>query len=144
MRTDALDLISTLARMTTPTDGIGDSDAADEIMAELDDETLCGAASTLFDVIRKARSLVVLPYRIKVESLASGRTFYLTRNINGGILFYDRTETPNALSNLVGSNAAELRFRCEDAIDADAAIRAIETALASDGWDITKYRFTKL
>lgn len=54
-------IIDQLARMTTPTDGVTDADKADDIMADLDDATLCGDATTLYDMIRKAREIVAKP-----------------------------------------------------------------------------------
>jgi hypothetical protein len=52
------EIIATLARMDTPTDGITDQDQADEIMADLDDERLCSDASALYELIRAARKLL--------------------------------------------------------------------------------------
>jgi hypothetical protein len=53
----ANEIIATLARMDTPTDGITDQNQADEIMADLDDERLCSDASALYALIRAARKL---------------------------------------------------------------------------------------
>jgi hypothetical protein len=53
----ACKLVSTLARMDTPTDGVEDEEKRDDIMAELDDERLCSDASALYELIREARAL---------------------------------------------------------------------------------------
>lgn len=53
----ACKLVSTLARMDTPTDGVEDEEKADDIMADLDDERLCSDASALYALIREAREL---------------------------------------------------------------------------------------
>lgn len=49
--------IETIASMTTPTDGVSDSAEAEEILAELDDHSLCHAAKTFFALVREARKL---------------------------------------------------------------------------------------
>lgn len=63
-------LLRALANMTTPVDRIMDAVAngdmsrdhaeleCDEIMSELDDETLCSDASALYALIRKAREIL--------------------------------------------------------------------------------------
>ncbi|ARQ95246.1 hypothetical protein [Bradyrhizobium phage BDU-MI-1] len=53
----ACKLVSQLARMDTPTDGVDDEDKADDIMADLDDERLCSDATALYEMIREARRL---------------------------------------------------------------------------------------
>jgi hypothetical protein len=53
----ACKLVSTLARMDTPTDGVEDEEKRDDIMADLDDERLCSNASALYELIREARRL---------------------------------------------------------------------------------------
>lgn len=53
---NAFCIVEQLSRMTTPTDGVDDKDAAEDIMADLDDETLCDSASTLYAMIRLARA----------------------------------------------------------------------------------------
>jgi hypothetical protein len=53
----ACKLVSTLARMDTPTDGVEDEEKRDDIMADLDDERLCSDASALYALIREAREL---------------------------------------------------------------------------------------
>jgi ABC-type oligopeptide transport system substrate-binding subunit len=55
---DLLTLVGTLARMTTPTDGVTDQEEVEGIMADLDDETLCSDATALYEMIRKARKIV--------------------------------------------------------------------------------------
>jgi hypothetical protein len=53
----ACKLVSTLARMDTPTDGVTDEEKAHDIMADLDDERLCSDAGALYELIREARAL---------------------------------------------------------------------------------------
>lgn len=50
-------IIEMLARMTTPTDGVTDMNKQSEILADLDDQTLCDDANTLYDLIRQAREI---------------------------------------------------------------------------------------
>jgi spore cortex formation protein SpoVR/YcgB (stage V sporulation) len=51
-------LVEMLARMDTPTDGVTDEDQADDIMADLDDETLCSDANALYELIEAARAIL--------------------------------------------------------------------------------------
>jgi hypothetical protein len=53
----ACKLVSTLARMDTPTDGVKNEEKRDDIMADLDDERLCSDSSALYQLIREARAL---------------------------------------------------------------------------------------
>jgi hypothetical protein len=53
----ACKLVSTLARMDTPTDGVEDDEKRDDIMADLSDDRLCSDSSALYDLIRQAREL---------------------------------------------------------------------------------------
>ena len=50
-------MVEQLARLTTPTDDVIDQEAADDIMADLDDETLCSDSSALYELVRQARAL---------------------------------------------------------------------------------------
>ena len=57
-----------------------------------------------------------------------GNKSYLVRN-DGKINYYSSSEIPLALSNMVGSHAAELRFAVSDAITGEKALTAVKDAL---------------
>lgn len=72
-----------------------------------------------------------LSYRLKVTdalmSKDNPRVMFLTRN-GAGVHYFSGDETPHALSNLVGADAAELRFALEDCkagSDAAIAVRSL-------------------
>jgi len=50
-------IVSPLSQMDTPTDIARDEEHADDIMADLDDERLCGDVATFYEIIRDARKL---------------------------------------------------------------------------------------
>lgn len=52
---NACEIATLLQAMDTPTDGVTDQDDADDIMSDLDDDTLCSDASELYELIRMAR-----------------------------------------------------------------------------------------
>lgn len=55
----------------------------------------------------------------------------------GAVHYYSGAETPLALSNLLGSSAAEARFALEDAVDASAARESLQSycdANLRPGW----------
>ena len=64
---------------------------------------------------------MMIPYRIRIMSGGGGRC-YIVRAVNGVVSYMSASETPLALSNLVGNEAAELRFKLEDARDGKAAL----------------------
>lgn len=53
----ACKLVSTLARMDTPTDGVEDEEKREDIMADLSDDRLCSDSNALYELIRQAREL---------------------------------------------------------------------------------------
>jgi hypothetical protein len=59
------------------------------------------------------------PYRLRItRSAASGSTSgatYFTRDDKGRTFYFAGDETPLALSNLLGGDAAEMRFKLADA-----------------------------
>lgn len=67
-------------------------------------------------------------FRIKLQG-GMGHDYYVVRT-KGNITFISGNETPHALSNIAGSNAAMLRFQLEDARDGNAAAKSIR-ALAT-------------
>lgn len=67
-------------------------------------------------------------YRLRVaDKFHSGLTYIVRRN--GRVDYISADETPLALSNLVSSDAAELRFDLEDAVDGRAAAQALGAVL---------------
>jgi hypothetical protein len=53
----ACETLSLLSRMDTPTDKAKSAEHADNIMANLSDDRLCGDAAAFYELIRKARAL---------------------------------------------------------------------------------------
>jgi hypothetical protein len=68
-------------------------------------------------------------YRLKVENMTS--LWYATFIVRKGknVLYYSMNETPLALSNLVGNDAAELRFALEDALCGTVAANKVRDVL---------------
>lgn len=66
-------------------------------------------------------------YRIKVKDF-NGNLTYLVRK-EGKVSYYSKSEVPLALSNLASDNAAELRFKLEDAYDGSRAVVAVRAIL---------------
>lgn len=58
-------------------------------------------------------------YRLKITD--GQYVTYLTRDEKGRVSYFNGSETSLALSNLVGTRAAELRFMLEDAMNSAAA-----------------------
>jgi hypothetical protein len=68
------------------------------------------------------------PFRIRLTD-RSGNISYLVRRRENEILYFTAGETPLALTNLVGNEAAELRFALEDAMDDSSAFKAVSDRL---------------
>ena len=73
---------------------------------------------------------MMIPYRIRIMSGGGGRC-YIVRAVNGVVSNMSASETPLALSNLVGNEAAELRFKLEDARDGKAALDCLHKVLTA-------------
>lgn len=71
---------------------------------------------------------VLKDYRLKVTDRQLGNVSFLIRE-NGKVSYFSASETPLALSNLVDSQAAELRFKLKDALGAENAAHAVRAAL---------------
>jgi hypothetical protein len=67
-------------------------------------------------------------FRIKVTAYSNVVT-YLTRDERGNVSYINGSETPLALSNLVGKEAAELRFALVDAPKPGVALLALNRVL---------------
>jgi len=68
-------------------------------------------------------------FRIRVTD-RSGNISYLVRHRDKTqIRYFTAGETPLALTNLVGNEAAELRFALEDATDDSSAFKAVSDLL---------------
>ena len=69
------------------------------------------------------------PFRIRITS--GGGRCYIVRAANGVVTYMSAQETPLALSHLVGNEAAELRFKLEDAKDGEAALACLVKVLTA-------------
>ena len=63
-----------------------------------------------------------------------GGRCYIVRAVNGVVSYKSASETPLALSHLVGNEAAELRFKLEDARDGKAALDCLHKVLVIAQW----------
>jgi hypothetical protein len=73
---------------------------------------------------------MMTPFRIRIASGGGGRC-YIVRAANGVVTYMSAQETPLALFNLVGNEAAELRFKLEDAKDGEAALACLVKVLTA-------------
>jgi hypothetical protein len=112
-----LEIIEMLARMTTPTDNAKNAEEAAEIMADLDDETLCDAASTLYRLIEEARKVNsakwAIVYNTNSRSPRAKRWYHVARVVEvDGMLFqvywHDSLNTRKENLKLVKESARHL------------------------------------
>jgi hypothetical protein len=69
------------------------------------------------------------PFRIRVTDRSGNISYLVRRRDKTQIRYFTAGETPLALSNLVGNEAAELRFALEDAMDDASALKAVSDRL---------------
>jgi hypothetical protein len=69
------------------------------------------------------------PFRIRVTDRSGNISYLVRRRDKTQIRYFTAGETPLALTNLVGNEAAELRFALEDATDDSSAFKAISDLL---------------
>jgi hypothetical protein len=69
------------------------------------------------------------PFRIRLTDRSGNMSYLVRRHDKIQIDYFSANETPLSLSNLVGNEAAELRFALEDAIDDSSASRALSDRL---------------
>lgn len=68
-------------------------------------------------------------YRLKITDPSGNYATYLTRT-ESRVSYFNGSETPLALSNLILDNAAETRFALADALDGNAAAKVMRDVLA--------------
>lgn len=66
-------------------------------------------------------------FRIRITDTLGNRS-YIVRSSDGKVTYLGGNETPLALANFVGNEAAELRFALRDARTTSIAMAAIEKA----------------
>ena len=69
------------------------------------------------------------PFRLRVTDRSGNISYLVRRRDKTQIRYFTAGETPLALSNLVGNEAAELRFVLEDAMDDASAFKAVSDRL---------------
>jgi hypothetical protein len=71
-------------------------------------------------------------FRLRITDTLGNRT-YIINDEKYGVSYISASETPLALSNLLGREAAETRFALEDAADAAAASKVLAKVLGIAG-----------
>jgi hypothetical protein len=69
------------------------------------------------------------PFRLRVIDRSGNISYLVRRREKTQIRYFTAGESPLPLSNLVGNEAAELRFELEDAMDDSSAFKALSERL---------------